>query len=288
MKADNPYLIHGPALIAFSGGRTSGYMLHKIIEAYGGRLPDDVIVTFCNTSKERPETLDFVRECGERWNVPIVCLEWRAHEPGYAVVGHNSMARNGEVFTALLRQEIVRKDATVGRRPLPNPVASSCTMNLKIRVKSRFVRHHLGWAKYNNAVGFRADEAHRFERASGHTAPGETILCPMVHAQIREDQIMEFWKAQPFDLTLKQYEGNCDLCFKKSAGKISRIMRERPDLARWWIDAEAEAASSDRGSPFRIDRPNYASMLDAVQRQDEFDFGLFDDETTCPSHGCTD
>ena len=38
----NPYLIKGPALISFSGGRTSGYMLNHILEAHGGRLPDDV------------------------------------------------------------------------------------------------------------------------------------------------------------------------------------------------------------------------------------------------------
>jgi hypothetical protein len=34
----NPYLIEAPALISFSGGRTSGYMLKQIIEAYGGIL----------------------------------------------------------------------------------------------------------------------------------------------------------------------------------------------------------------------------------------------------------
>ena len=39
----NPYLITGPAVIAFSGGRTSGYMLHEIIAAHGGTLPPDVI-----------------------------------------------------------------------------------------------------------------------------------------------------------------------------------------------------------------------------------------------------
>jgi predicted phosphoadenosine phosphosulfate sulfurtransferase len=56
-----PYLIPGPACISFSGARTSGYMLRQIVDAYGGTLPDDVIVAFMNTGK-REETLRFVHD----------------------------------------------------------------------------------------------------------------------------------------------------------------------------------------------------------------------------------
>jgi 3'-phosphoadenosine 5'-phosphosulfate sulfotransferase (PAPS reductase)/FAD synthetase len=285
---ENPYLITGPALMSFSGGRTSGYLLYQIIQAHGGALPSDIVVTFCNTGKERAETLDFVAECSARWNVPIVWLEWIEEEPGYQIVSHNSASRNGEPFRAMLRQHVKRRDGTVGRRPLPTMVASSCTSNLKTRLKWRYARKEMGWQTYTNAIGFRADEAHRFESALKYAETGETIACPMVTMGVTERDVMAFWAKQPFDLRLKQYEGNCDLCFKKSAGKISRIMREAPERAQWWINVEAEAAASDRPGPFRDDRPNYAAMLDAVRRQDEFDFGPFDDATTCGSHGCTD
>ena len=56
------FLIEGPAVIAFSGGRTSGLMLYRILEAHGGALPDDVVPVFCNTGKEHHATLDFVRD----------------------------------------------------------------------------------------------------------------------------------------------------------------------------------------------------------------------------------
>ena len=64
-------LPEGNVQIAFSGGRTSAYMLHHILEANGG-LPDRANVVFANTGREMPETLDFVQECSDRWSVPIV------------------------------------------------------------------------------------------------------------------------------------------------------------------------------------------------------------------------
>lgn len=63
---ENPYRITGPALISFSGGRTSAFMVWNILQAHGGTLPDDVVVAFANTGKEREETLRFVHECGSR------------------------------------------------------------------------------------------------------------------------------------------------------------------------------------------------------------------------------
>lgn len=58
-----PYQIEGPALISFSGGRTSAYLLKHILDACGGALPANVIACFANTGKEMPETLDFVGDC---------------------------------------------------------------------------------------------------------------------------------------------------------------------------------------------------------------------------------
>lgn len=73
----NPFRIDAPAVISFSGGRTSGLMLYRILDAFGGTLPDDIKVVFCNTGKERPETLDFVERCSAEWGVPITWLEYR-------------------------------------------------------------------------------------------------------------------------------------------------------------------------------------------------------------------
>jgi hypothetical protein len=45
----DPYQIEPPALISFSGGRTSGYMLRKILDAYDGRLPQGIVAAFAKT-----------------------------------------------------------------------------------------------------------------------------------------------------------------------------------------------------------------------------------------------
>jgi hypothetical protein len=45
----NPYRLEAPALISFSGGRTSGYMLKHILDAYGGGLPEGIVPCFAKT-----------------------------------------------------------------------------------------------------------------------------------------------------------------------------------------------------------------------------------------------
>src|SRR4051812_42051434 len=62
-------LMHKAASI--SGGRTSGMMLRNLMDD-----GVDVSPMFCNTGKERDETLDFVHEIEVKWGIPIVWLEY--------------------------------------------------------------------------------------------------------------------------------------------------------------------------------------------------------------------
>jgi hypothetical protein len=64
-----------------------------------------------------------------------------------------------------------------------------------------------------------------------------------------------YWRLQPFDLQLQSHEGNCDLCFLKGLGKRRQIIRDRPDLAEWWIEQERRT-----GGTFRADTPSYADL----------------------------
>jgi hypothetical protein len=255
----DPFKIEGPALISFSGGRTSGYMLWRILQAHKGGLPNDVRVTFANTGKEMPQTLDFVQECGVRWGVGIVWLEYR-WEPGrnfFAIVGPATASRNGGPFDMLI----------AAKKMLPNPVMRFCTQELKIKTMERYAAS-IGWDDYTNVVGLRADEQHRVAKMRGNHA------LPLAAAGITKADVSAFWKSQKFDLRLRPGEGNCDECFLKSATQIQAMMRDWPPAAAWWIEKEKIAL-------FRSDRPSYAEMFKAVQEQRAFDFGIQDEITDC-------
>jgi len=49
----NPFLITEPTCISFSGGRTSAYMLHKVLETGGGNCQTKQRSFFATQAKKR-------------------------------------------------------------------------------------------------------------------------------------------------------------------------------------------------------------------------------------------
>lgn len=228
MMRSDAYRIDGPTLISFSGGRTSAYMLRMFLDYYGNTLPSDVFVVFADTGQERAETYDFVHTCARQWSVEIAWVE----RPGK--------------FTQLITD----------RNYLPNPVTRFCTQELKIRPMAKWMRAH-GYEHWTNAVGIRSDEPRRIARIRGSERTERwDVSLPLADAGVTSHEVNSFWSAQPFDLRLRPHEGNCDLCFLKGYDKLRNIVRERPDLARWWANQETRI-----GATFRKDRPSYAQML---------------------------
>lgn len=264
------YLLpEGNVQIAFSGGRTSAYMLHHILEANGG-LPDRVKVTFQNTGREMPETLDFVAEVGQRWGVHIVWLEYRPTAPLFEIVNHNSASRDGEPFEAMIRK----------KQYLPNQQSRFCTIELKIRTAKRYLRS-LGWTHWVNATGIRADEPNRLNKPK----PKDrwTIWNPLAEAGVSRHDVAAFWNAQPFDLRLPNvggncWLGNCDGCFLKSEAHVAALAREFPERAAWWekMERTVSAMEESKGRPKAnaqfSKRYSRAEMRDFMARQgDHFD-----------------
>jgi len=254
---NDPFKIIEPTVISFSGGRTSAYMLWRILQSNGG-LPSEAIVCFANTGKEEEATLEFVRDCGLNWNVDIHWVEYQhAEKPAdrWKKVTFETASRLGEPFWSIIEKN--------GSPFLPNPVARICTARLKIRAIHAYLKS-LGWEHNENMdwVGIRADEMRR-------AAKMDRERTPLVTAGVTKETIGKFWKEQSFDLGLPNMNGvtmhgNCDLCFLKPTYQIISLIREKPSRADWWIAMENHAQSSNKtygdGAKFRKDRPSYAEL----------------------------
>lgn len=244
----NPFEILEPTCISFSGGRTSAYMLYRVLEANDMKLPEDAIVCFANTGKEDEATLKFVHDCETHWGIQINWLEY-VHK-GFRKVDFRSASRNGEPFSDLIQK----------KNYLPNPVARFCTEELKVKTIDRFLDDQ--GIEATTMVGVRADEPRRVGklRARG-------LLVPLVDAGIGQSDVQAFWKSQPFDLGLPFRNGvtplgNCDLCFLKGPEQILGLVKDNPQRAVWWAKQEEYV-----GATFRSDRPSYARMHQFVNEQ---------------------
>jgi hypothetical protein len=274
----NHYILpEGNVQIAFSGGRTSAYMLHQILEANGG-LPDRARVVFTNTGREMPETLDFVQECGDRWGVKIWWVEDAPVRTGplFNVVSHNSASRDGEPFNALIRR----------KKACPDQSKRFCTEHLKYLPARRFLISQ-GWAEWSNAIGYRADEP---QRVKPSTDKRVTRWFPLFDAGVTKPEILRWWIGQPFNLRIPAGLGNCDGCFLKSEAQLAALCRDYPERHRAWEQMEAIASdltSSPDGSRFRKEYTR-AELRSFVERQGDW---IFDTEgALCQAdHGeCTE
>jgi 3'-phosphoadenosine 5'-phosphosulfate sulfotransferase (PAPS reductase)/FAD synthetase len=269
----------GNVQISFSGGRTSGYMLHQIAEANGG-IPDRCKVVFANTGREMPQTLDFVQDCGDRWGIPITWVEYLDAAPRFTVVSHNSASRDGEPFEAIIRR----------RKYLPNQQARFCTGELKVKPSAKYLIS-LGWDKWMSALGIRADEMRRVNREPQRERWQRWY--PLADAGVTKHHVMAFWARQAFDLRLPNVKGNtalgnCDGCFLKSEATLAMLARDHPERHAWWerMEAQTTEATTAAAARFRKDYTR-SSLRDFVERQGDW---IFDTEgALCQKDGgeCT-
>lgn len=210
-------------LVSFSGGRSSAMMLKIMLD--NGMIDGRTIVAFANTGKEREETLQFVRDCGDAWGIKIWWVEYQTEKPLYKIVNFQTASRNGEPFEALTKRA----------KYLPNAVQRICTGDLKIKPMNRLMKKHFLFLRYEKYMGIRADELSRYLKLK------DGANMPLFDMGVTKQQVGAFWAAQPFDLKIKDGWGNCDLCFQKGrayAGKLVKLIREEPERADWWIKME--------------------------------------------------
>jgi 3'-phosphoadenosine 5'-phosphosulfate sulfotransferase (PAPS reductase)/FAD synthetase len=262
----DPFIIDEPTCISFSGGRTSAYMLWRVLQSNNG-LPDEAIVCFANTGKEEEATLQFVKDCQDKWNVKIHWLEYEWNEDAkkrWKLVDFETASRNGEPFAAAIKS----------RGYLPNPVTRFCTSLLKIRPFAQYLKT-IG-NDWQQMVGIRADEQRRVVKIRNKPdEEGFNRIIPLADAGVTKEMVGEFWMNQSFDLGLPNMNGvtmhgNCDLCYLKGSHQIMSLIQEKPSKAIWWAEMEQmifDSVEKKSGAFFRTDRPSYASMIKFSQDQ---------------------
>lgn len=218
-----------PILISFSGGRTSAFMAKFLME-YEPYQSIPKVVCFANTGKEFEATLEFVENCDREFGLNVVWLEANVNpEKGsgtsFKVCDFLSASRNGEPFEAVIK-----------KYGIPAKQFPHCTRELKQKPIKKYMQS-LGYKKWITALGIRHDEPHRINRRpDGNTmAP----FLPLVDIlKVDEAFIRNWWDRQSFDLDLKDYQSNCDLCWKKSKRKRLTLISEKSNTAEWWKNME--------------------------------------------------
>lgn len=206
-------------LISFSGGRTSAYMAHRILQEIPKNI--DCRIVFANTGQEDERTLTFVQKCEAFFNRKIFWVESDVKHgerkgTGHRLVNFLSASRDGQPF-----EEVIKKYG------IPNQSMPHCTRELKL-APIRSLCKAWGWERgsYYSAIGIRADE---IDRMSSY-ASKENLIYPLVYWKIKKDDVVSFWKLAPFDLIVPEHRGNCLWCWKKSFRKLATVYRENPEI----------------------------------------------------------
>lgn len=262
----NPFKIIEPTVISFSGGRTSAYMLWRILQENNG-LPDEAIVCFANTGKENEATLKFVMDCEQNWNIPIHWLEYTSEKPKFKKVCFITASRNGEPFEAMIND----------KKMLPNNFMRFCTSELKINTIRRYLKSiNLDIDDDQHFVGIRADEPRRVAKVG-------LAMCPLAKEGITSRDVGAFWKSHNFDLGLPKVGqnklSNCDLCFMKGDASLISLIQDKPERATWWIEMENKMKLHSKFEnknliSFRKNSTSYEEMLNYSKAQ----IDMFSDE----------
>jgi hypothetical protein len=201
-------------VIAFSGGKTSAYM--TITEYQEGDL-----VIFCDTGREHPKTYKFINDFEANENIPVIRIKLYNEEQPF---DYMLSKRNYKV--------------------IPNRVKRFCTDELKIKTSKRYLRS-IGIRKFENLIGFRADESRRVLNRKNRF---KNVIdkFPLYEKGINKQMIIEYWKQKTYTLEIPSILGNCDLCFMKGKNAIISILSVYPELADKWIADEEKAQKNGK------------------------------------------
>lgn len=198
-------------VISFSGGRTSAYLVNLMRQ----RDPNAQFI-FMDTGAEHPGTYQFIRDVVSYWRIPLVCLRVvvnpvQGKANSYRVLPVDEIGPDLQPM-----RDICEKYGT------PYVHGAFCTRTMKMEVFERYCKDNFD--EYHTWIGIRADEPRRLKKREGVSYLADI-------SPFEKQDILLWWKQQPFDLGIPEHLGNCVFCIKKGINKIALAARDEPEMA---------------------------------------------------------
>lgn len=204
------------SIVSFSGGRTSAYLVHLMEQK---RVSENLNVkyVFMDTGAEHPKTYEFIRNVVRQWNIDLVCLRLVV-DPKLGNANSYRVMNVDEICADL--QPWV--DAC-GKYGTPYVHGEFCTRTMKLEPFERYCKENYPDG-YHSWLGIRADEPRRLKPRDGVSYLADI-------SDFDKQDILDWWREQPFDLDIPEHLGNCVFCIKKGINKIALAARDEPEMA---------------------------------------------------------
>lgn len=207
-------------VVSFSGGRTSAYLCHLMIEKFGRESVDFI---FMDTGAEHPKTYEFIRNVDREFGLNLVCLRLKINPElgkgnSYDVVGIESISADMKPFS-----DMMSKYGT------PYTGGMFCTDRMKLTPFKKYCDDKYGKGNYETWLGIRTDEARRLAEKEGIRYLAEI-------SDFEKQDIIDWWSDKDFDLNIPEWLGNCVFCPKKSNLKLAAAQRDESGIYHQWLN----------------------------------------------------
>lgn len=204
-------------VVSLSGGRTSAYLAHLMKE----QDPETEFI-FMDTGAEHPKTYEFIRNIVKHWKINLTCLR---------VIPNPEMNKPSTYEILTISQ--IGPDLEPWKRMLikyghPYVGGAFCTDRMKTVPFIKYCDERFGRGNYTTWLGMRVDEPKRIT-----PKPGIRYLAEI--SDFEKQDVIDWWRDQPFDLEIQEHLGNCVFCIKKSIQKVALAAKDEPELAANFI-----------------------------------------------------
>ncbi|WMC11738.1 phosphoadenosine phosphosulfate reductase family protein [Oceanimonas pelagia] len=252
-------------VVSFSGGRTSAYLVH-LMEQKRRDEGWDVHYVFMDTGAEHPLTYRFVREVVKFWDIPLTVLRVKINPQlgqgnGYEVFSPADIQTHRmPALTPFM--DVVRKYGT------PYIGGEFCTDRMKLQPFKKWCDDTFGKGNYTTWIGIRADEPRRLKERVGIRYLAEL-------SDFDKQDVLDWWKDQPFDLLIPGHLGNCIFCIKKSTQKVGLATLDEPGAMRVFnhdVINSKETRDGHRATPKQVMYRGHLSLEGIAKMHSDMEY----------------